>query len=199
MDLSSAVDAAARTLAPYPDAAVVQASLFEPPFAPGTFDFVYCIGVIQHTPSPARAVEAVVRQARAGGRFAMTIYGRKPWTKLAGKYLLRPVTRRLPRAWLLRGIEWTMPVLFPVTDRLFRVPAVGRVARFALPVANAVERGDLPRDVRYTETVLDTFDALSPRYDSPMTWREVEHALRRAEARSWDFRTRVPVTCVGVR
>jgi SAM-dependent methyltransferase len=199
MDLSSAVEAAKRTLEPFPQVDVVQASLFEPPFASGTFDFVYCIGVIQHTPDPRRAVDTVVRLTKPTGRFAMTIYGRRPWTKLNGKYLLRPITRRLPQPVLLRAIETAMPVLFPVTDVLFRVPVLGKVAQFALPVANRVERTDFTRERRYAETVLDTFDSLSPRYDSPMTWREVEAVLRAVPATQWEFRRRVPVECVGVR
>jgi SAM-dependent methyltransferase len=199
MDLSSAVEAAARTLHRFPNADVVQASLFEPPFVRGTFDFVYCIGVIQHTPDPPRAVDTVARLARAGGRFAMTIYARKPWTKLNGKYLIRPITRRLPQQLLLRAIETSMPVLFPITDRLFRVPVLGKIAEFAIPIANRVERNDFPRQRRYAETVLDTFDSLSPRYDSPMTWREVEAVLRAIPAERWEFRNRVPIECVGVR
>ena len=199
MDLSSAVEAAKKTLEPFPNADVVQASLFEPPFERGAFDFVYCIGVIQHTPDPARAVETVVRLVRPGGRFAMTIYGRKPWTKLSGKYLLRPLTRRLPKRVLERAIEVSMPILFPLTDVLFRLPVVGNVARFAIPVANWVEHTESPREDRYAETVLDTFDALSPRYDSPMTRQEVESVLRNVPAERWEFRGAGSIECVGVR
>ena len=199
MDISSAVEAAKKTLEPFPNVDVVQASLFEPPFERGVFDFVYCIGVIQHTPDPPRAVETVVRLAKPGGRFAMTIYARKPWTRLSGKYLLRPLTKRLPEPVLLRAIETSMPILFPVTDVLFRVPVLGKVARFAIPVANWVEHTEATREARYAETVLDTFDALSPRYDSPMTQTEVEVALRRVPAEHWEFRASASVECVGVR
>lgn len=199
MDLSSAVEAAKKTLERFPNADVVQASLFEPPFEPGTFDFVYCIGVIQHTPDPRRAVETVVRLAKPGGQFAMTIYARKPWTKLNGKYLLRPITRRLPQKTLLRMIEASMPMLFPATDVLFRVPLLGKVARFTIPVANRVENNGFTREGRYAEAILDTFDSLSPRYDSPMTWQEVESVLKTVPAQRWDFRHRVPIECVGVR
>jgi len=199
MDLSSAVEAAKKTLAPFPNADVVQASLFEPPFRPGTFDFAYCIGVIQHTPDPERAVRTVASMVKPGGRFAMTIYARKLWTKLHAKYLLRPITKRLPDQVLLKAIETAMPVLFPVTDKLFRIPFVGKVARFTIPVANYVERTEFTREQRYAEAVLDTFDELSPAYDSPMRWNEVESCLKDVQAKSWEFRSRWPIECVGVR
>jgi SAM-dependent methyltransferase len=167
-----------------------------PPFRPGAFDFAYCIGVAQHTPDPPRAVAQVVRQVKPGGRFCLTIYARRPWTRLYAKYLWRPLTRRLPQPVLLRAIEAAMPVAFPVTDRLFRLPVVGRVARFAIPVAN-YDRGDFTRAQRYQEAILDTFDMLAPRYDAPMTAREVERVLRAEAARGWAFRARVPINVVG--
>lgn len=199
MDLSSAVDATRETLGRYPNVDVVQASIFEPPFRPATFDFAYCIGVLQHTPDPPRATGSVVQLVKPGGRFALTIYARQPWTKLNAKYLARRLTRHLSNDTLLTAIETAMPVLFPATNILFRLPMLGRVAQFTIPVANYVGRKDITRDQRYRETVLDTFDMLSPTFDLPMTDQEVESVLRGLGAQSWDFRTRVPINCVGVR
>jgi SAM-dependent methyltransferase len=199
LDYSSAIDAAAETLRRFPNVDLVQGNMLEPPFRDGSFDFGYSIGVIQHTPDTARAIERVVRCVAPGGPFGLVIYGRRPWTKLCGKYLLRPITRRLPGPTLLSLIEKAMPVLFPVTDRLFRVPVLGRVASFAIPVANYVDNAQFSREQRYREAVLDTFDSLSPRYDSPMTWQEVERVLVKVRAARWTFRQRVPVVVVGER
>ena len=199
MDLSSAVEATRKTLGAFPNADVVQASILEPPFGPATFDFAYCVGVIQHTPDPSGAVRSVVGVVKPGGRFAMTIYARKAWTKLSGKYMLRPITRRLPQRVLLQMIETSMPVLFPMTDVLFRIPVLGKVARFAIPVANWVELKDSTREARYRHTVLDTFDALSPRYDSPMSRREVDAIMAKVGAAHWEFRDSASIECVGVR
>ncbi len=199
LDYSNAVDAAARTLRAYPSAHLVQGSVLEPPFKPGVFDYAYCIGVIQHTPDPELAVEQVVRCVKPDGRFAMTIYARRPWTKLNAKYVIRPITKKMPRPVLRRMIKASMPILFPVTDRLFRLPVVGKVARFTIPVANYVDREDLTREQRYEECVLDTIDMLSPTYDSPMTWGEVESVLRQTAAKAWRFNSRVPVNVIGTR
>ncbi|MSP56759.1 MAG: methyltransferase domain-containing protein [Myxococcales bacterium] len=199
MDLSSAVDATRETLCRFNNVDVVQASIFEPPFRPGTFDFAYCIGVLQHTPDPPRATGSVVQLVRPGGRFALTIYARQPWTKLNAKYLARRLTRHISSDTLLSAIELAMPVLFPATDMLFRLPMLGKVAQFTIPVANYVGRKDITRAQRYQETVLDTFDMLAPTFDLPMTDREVDGVLSALGAQSWDFRTRVPINCVGVR
>ncbi|MBI2378084.1 MAG: methyltransferase domain-containing protein [Deltaproteobacteria bacterium] len=199
LDMSSAVEAAKKTLAPYLGAEVVQASLLDPPFRPGTFDYAYCIGVVQHTPAPPRAIRSVIRTVKPGGRWALTIYARRPWTKLNAKYLVRPITKRLPKRLLLKGIESSMPVVFPVTEAAFRIPILGKVAEFAIPVANYVDRTDLSRERRYREAVLDTFDMLSPAFDSPMTWQEADAAIRDAGAVSVDFRSKRPIVVRGRR
>ncbi len=199
LDLSSAIDATAQTLAKYPNVNLVQASALQPPFRHGAFDFAYSIGVIQHTPDPPRVVREVVSCVRPGGQFALTIYARRLWTKLNTKYLIRPLTKRLPADLLLKGIQKSMPLLFPITDRLFRIPLLGKVFQFTIPVANYVHRNDFSRDQRYAEAVLDTFDMLSPAYDSPMTWNEVEAELKLVNAKSWDFQKRIPIECRGIR
>jgi SAM-dependent methyltransferase/uncharacterized protein YbaR (Trm112 family) len=201
LDMSSAVEAVRQTLSPFPNADVVQGSVLEPPIRRGAVDFAYCIGVAQHTPSPEGAVLQVVETVRPGGEFALTIYARRPWSKLNAKYIVRHVTKRLPEGALLGAIERLMPILFPVADRIFSVPKLGYVARFMLPVAvyPENERPTWDRDRRYREAILDTFDMLSPAFDSPMTWQEVERVLRGARAKKWEFRTTVPINVIGTR
>jgi len=114
---------------------------------------------------------------RARGRIAITAYERKPWTLLYGKYLVRPLTKRLDKQKLLFGIKGMMPLLFPLTSVLFRLPFAGRLFMFAIPVANYVHERSLTLQQRYDWAVLDTFDMLSPQYDQPRTQQEVEEAL----------------------
>ena len=54
-----------------------------------------------------------------------------------------------------------MPVLFPITELLFRVPRLGRWFQFAIPVANYVHERQLSMAQRYRWAILDTFDMLA--------------------------------------
>lgn len=177
VDLSDATDAARSTLAERRNVHVVQASIYELPFRAGAFDGCYCIGVIQHTPDPEKTLRVLPRVLKAGGRIAVTIYERKPWTKLNAKYLVRPVTRRMNKKLLLYTIKGLMPILFPVTEIAYRLPVVGRAFMFAIPVANYVNEPRLSLRQRYDWAVLDTFDMLAPQYDQPQTHDEAERAL----------------------
>jgi SAM-dependent methyltransferase len=180
MDISSAIDAARTNLAGRTNVHFVQASIYEPPFRAGVFDGVYCIGVVQHTPDPQQTMRTLPRMLRPGGRIAISAYERKSYTMLYGKYLLRPLTRRIDKQKLLAAIKGLMPVLFPITDVLFRVPLAGRFFEFTIPVANYVRERSLTRRQRYDWAVLDTFDMMSPQYDQPRTQQEVEEALTAA-------------------
>ena len=180
VDLSEATDAARETLSARPNVHVVQASIYELPFRPASFDACYCIGVIQHTPDPAESLRSLPRVVKAGGRIAVTIYERKPWTKLNTKYLIRPVTKRLNKKVLLYAIKGLMPVLFPVSEVAFRIPYLGRLFMFTIPVANYVGESRLSLRQRYQWSVLDTFDMLAPQYDQPQTQEEAEGTLRGA-------------------
>jgi SAM-dependent methyltransferase/uncharacterized protein YbaR (Trm112 family) len=197
MDYSTAVDAAARNLAAHPDVHLIQGNLLEPPIRAGSLDFAYCIGVLQHTPDPREALRQTTRLLAPGGRFAYTIYARRWYTKLNAKYLLRPITKRMPPTLLLRMVRGVMPVLFPVTEVLFRIPRLGKVAKFTIPVANYVEKSEFTRAQRYLEAELDTFDMLSPAFDSPMTWSEVLDVLTGIGVDEVRFLEKVPVNVVG--
>jgi SAM-dependent methyltransferase len=180
MDISNAIDAAKANLAGRNNVHFVQASIYEPPFLDAAFDGLYCIGVIQHTPDPPAALRALPKTLKKAGRIAVTIYERKPWTPLYGKYLIRPLTKLLKDKTLLRAIRGLMPVMFPITEIAFRIPIAGKLFMFTIPVANYVHERDLSVRDRYRWAVLDTFDMLSPRYDQPQTQNEVEAALQSA-------------------
>ena len=179
VDVSNAVDAAGKTLAGRRSVHLVQASIYELPFRSGAFQACYCIGVIQHTPDQKRALQCLPKVLKPGGRLAVTIYERKLWTPLNGKYIVRPITRRLNKKLLLLFIRSLMPIVFPITEILFRVPYVRRLFMFMIPIANYVDERSFSLKERYRWAILDTFDMLSPEYDCPQTFREVQESLCR--------------------
>jgi hypothetical protein len=71
-----------------------------------------------------------------------------------------------------------MVVLFPVTDVLFRIPVLGRLMSFTIPVANYVNDPELTRSARYRWAILDTFDMLAPQYDQPQIEEDATQSLK---------------------
>jgi ubiquinone/menaquinone biosynthesis C-methylase UbiE/uncharacterized protein YbaR (Trm112 family) len=173
LDLSDAVDAAMETLNSRDNVHLVQASIYELPFKKERLDAIYCIGVIQHTPEPLKVFHSFARVLKKGGRLAVTIYEKKRFTLLNGKYLIRPFLRNVPRDRLLDGLKLIMPILFAITTVVFKLPLAGKIARFILPVANYVDNKELTRAQRYQWAIMDTFDMLSPAFDQPQTEKTV--------------------------
>lgn len=97
LDLGEHVERAQAVLSSHPSARVVQGSVLDPPFAPESFDVVYSVGVLHHTPDPAGAVTALARLLRPGGRLSVWVYPPEYW----GGRIRGPVNRAVHR-WLSR-------------------------------------------------------------------------------------------------
>lgn len=185
VDYSNAVEANLRNngaIAPE-RLRLFQASIYEMPFPDGSFDKVFCLGVLQHTPDFEASVRALVGKARRGGEIVVDFYSiRGWWTKLNAKYLLRPITRRMDHARLLalvdRNIDWLM-----AAHRALTRWKLGALTRF-LPIADlryVLPKGLTPEAEREW-AVLDTFDMFSPQYDRPQRVERVADMFRHAGA-----------------
>ncbi|MBM4231685.1 MAG: class I SAM-dependent methyltransferase [Gammaproteobacteria bacterium] len=174
LDYSSAVDACRANLRQHPNLHIIQGDVYALPFAPGCFDFVYSLGVLQHTPDVQRAFSALpIMLSSGGGRLCVDYYEKSFKSRLLPKYWLRPVTRRMDKRQLFSAVQRTVPVLLPVSRALARVPVIGALLKRLVPVANY--EGLLPLSGSQLEewAVLDTFDWLSPTFDNPQTAKTV--------------------------
>jgi len=169
VDYSSAVDATWANLGPHPRLNVLQGDIYGLPFRPESFDFVYCLGVLQHTPDVKRAFLSLPSLVRPGGRLCVDVY---PWflrNALWSKYWIRPLTKRLGPERLFPLVEKMVAVLLPVSLVVGRIPIVGRRLRYAIPVANHEPDFPLsPEQVREW-ALLNTYDMLAPAHDHPQT------------------------------
>lgn len=169
VDYSSAVDACWQNLGAHPDLHTVQADIYRLPFKPGSFDFVYCFGVLQHTPDVRGAFMALPPHVAAGGRMAVDVYPQIRANIIWPKYWMRPVTRRIDPRRMFPFVEKLVAVLWPVSLVVGRLPVVGRKLRYAIPVVNYEGVYPLSPAQLREWAVLDTFDMLSPAHDYPQS------------------------------
>lgn len=169
LDYSTAVDACKENLGSNQNLQIVQGDVYRLPFPPESFDIIYCLGVLQHTPNARRAFLQLPRYLKSGGKLAVDIYPKLWMNVLWSKYWLRPVTKRLPQQLLFRFVRRLVPKLLPISDLLARVPGTHRRLRYLVPVANY--RGVFPLNEQQLRewSILDTFDMLAPEHDHPQT------------------------------
>jgi SAM-dependent methyltransferase len=167
MDYSSAVDACYANHSSCDRLSVVQADIYHLPFAPEAFDYVYCFGVLQHTPDVRASFMALPAMLHPGGHLAIDCYPGTPVNFLWPKYWLRPLTKRMDAERLFGLCKWMVRWLLPVSELVRRIPLVGRKLRYGVPVVNY--RGVLPlNDAQQRDwSLLDTFDMLAPAHDHP--------------------------------
>jgi SAM-dependent methyltransferase len=178
VDLSRAVDACVENLRHHERLHVLQASITELPLLRRSFDFVYSIGVVQHTPNPKDTIVSALEMVTVGGEIGLWIYERD-WKSYLGttgfKYALRPWTK-----------QWSIDRLQSLSDGLERIcwplvkwshdrGLVGKVVRRLLPVSSAHLHGASLREEDLRDWIrLDTFDMYSPSYDFPQRYDTVE-------------------------
>lgn len=166
IDLSGAAEVAAKNLTDR-DFLAVQADVFALPFAPETFDCIYSMGVLHHTPDCEKAVESLPQYLKPGGTLVVWLYsGYNKWYRFSDQY--RKITRRVsPR--LLHGFFRVAVPFFYWLDRGLRaVPVVGKPLAGVVHHVFPVNRHPDP-EVR----VLDTLDWYSPKYQSKHTYEQV--------------------------
>lgn len=159
---------------------IVQGSIYQIPFRRGAFDKLFCFGVLQHTPNVRRAFFALPPMLRSGGELVCDVYKKTlPATLLGTKYYVRPITRRLKPDRLYRLTRRWVDLMWPVASVVRHIPRIGPSLNWRLLVADysgAGLRGPMLKEWAY----LDTFDMLSPRYDSPQTIGTVRAWLEEA-------------------
>ncbi|HKS22511.1 MAG TPA: methyltransferase domain-containing protein [Thermoanaerobaculia bacterium] len=183
VDYSSAVDACVANLGSHPRLSVVQADVQRLPFKPGSFDYVYCFGVLQHTADPHRAVLALAPPLKPGGKLALDFYPRLRFNALWPKYWLRPLTRRMKRERLFAVVQWLVPKLLPLARALAAVPLLGRRLRYLVPIMMYYRVFPFTAAQHREWAILDTFDMLAPAHDHPQSAVTVGAWLREAGLR----------------
>ena len=103
LDLGHAVDGAYRHFGNNVFLHLVQASIFAPPFASETFDFVYSFGVIHHTYSTKTAFQSLAQLPKGGGRLYVWVYSPRD----EQRSLLRRSLMMLEN--MIRPALWRMP------------------------------------------------------------------------------------------
>ncbi len=102
-----------------PASALIQANLLELPFRENSFDFIFSLGVLHHTPNPKEAFKNLVRCLKKGGKIAIWVYPRQPRTYISD--LLRPITTRLPLS-LLLVLGFVITTLY---SPFLKIPRIG--------------------------------------------------------------------------
>src|SRR5271155_1316131 len=166
VDLSAAAEVAAKNLSDR-EFVAFQADVFSLPFPLESFDFIYSVGVLHHTPDCEKAVKVLPQYLKPGGVLAVWLYsGYNKWYRFSDQY--RKITHRISPRVLHGFFRIAVPFLYWLDRGLRVIPIVGK------PVAGVVHHV-FPVNFHPDPEirVLDTLDWYSPRYQSKHTYEQV--------------------------
>jgi len=175
VDMSEAVVANAENFPASERHRIAQADIRHLPFVPRSFDYVLCLGVVQHTPSPEETIHALWGQVKPGGWLVFDHY---TWdlsrlTRVA--QLWRRVFKRLPAEQKLPAVERMVDLLLPVHRRLRRY---GRIVSRISPVLSFYHLyPDLSSELQREWAILDTHDTLTDHYKHHRSGRRIHQLL----------------------
>ena len=195
LDLSGSVEQAHLLVGKRPNVHVVHADLFHPPFRDGSFDLVFSLGVLHHTPNPKLAFQRLVPLSKLGGRIAVFVYVAAIQVGDLSSHIeesmsraYRKITTKLPK-WLLFLLCFSTIPLYHFRRLLKHVPRFGPV--FALVVF-------MNTHPNWRWRILETFDWYSPKYQSKHTTPEVVGWFNESGLQEI-YRLSFPVSVVGRR
>lgn len=183
-DLSQAVEANYENCNGWPNYFICQADARQLPVVPHSFDFVLCIGVIQHTPSPEETIAALARQVKPGGTLIIDHYSHAYLQNSLQRHLRRLLIRLPARVAkpLTLGLARTLLPLHRISWKWRSRRGLWRLRSILLKHSPFIDYLELFPELGYQLasewSVLDTHDALTDYYKHLRTREEIEACLR---------------------
>ena len=152
---------------------LLQASLLDLPLKTDFFDIVFCHRVLQHTPNPPQVLRSLLKFIKPNGNVFIHSYSNSFFQLMRWKYFLRPFTTRMDPEKLYLKIKNSSAFYFKLTNSLMKAGKIGKaIDHFFIPFLNYRHVPEFSRkddDWIIEYGVHDTFDALSPKYDQPIS------------------------------
>jgi 2-polyprenyl-3-methyl-5-hydroxy-6-metoxy-1,4-benzoquinol methylase len=175
------LDTASNNLGQSSNLCFVQADIADLPLKHKTFDIVFCHRVLQHTPDPGYTLRHILQFVKPGGAVFVHSYAKTFFQMCTWKYALRPITTRMDSEKLYHLIERYAPSAYAITNKIATLPKGHMINHFLFPFHNHSNHDKLKKlsdDQLVEYGIHDTFDALSPRYDKPLSAKTINRIAR---------------------
>lgn len=187
-DYSSAVEANAANNGCSDRLTLAQADIRRMPFRKDAYDFVVCLGVLQHTPDPEQSLCCLWDRVKPGGSLVIDHYRRRvrnylpPPLGVAG-IAYRRYFLRLPRERQFDAVKRVYDFWFPWVWH-FRDSRILQLllSRLTPIVCYYPHFGLRDREMYYEWMLLDTHDAMTDVYKHRRTPAQLRRALERVGA-----------------
>ncbi|MGB1077119.1 MAG: hypothetical protein ACPG05_02340, partial [Bdellovibrionales bacterium] len=162
----------------------------------------FCHRVLQHTPNPHETLDHILQFVKPDGAVFVHSYARTLVQMCRWKYVLLPFTRKVDPEKLYNFIKGYAPRAMKVTGCLRKIPGGRFINHFFIPFLNYrhARQFETLSDERVMEIgIHDTFDALSPPYDQPISARDMRKIAEKHLRKSFEIEERHMVTLLRTK
>ena len=109
-----------------------------------------------------------------GGKLCADFYVKRFISMCHVKYLIRPITKRLPYDKLFLFLKFVTPFMLALSQMVGRLGFLGKLIQRLIPVADYTNVYSLSDEQLKEWALLDTFDMLTPKYDFPQDSKTIK-------------------------
>ena len=178
IDLSVAVDVNKENIGNAPNYQIAQASVYDIPYADNLFDYVVCLGVIQHTPDPEKTIKCLFEKVKPGGVLVIDHY---IW-RIGYYSTLTPIFRAILKEMkpeksqriVNNLVDFFFPIHWNLKDRGIINWLVHRISPLIVYIREFPEQD---RQFHYEWSKLDTYDQLTDYYKHLRSMDDIRKTL----------------------
>jgi len=157
---------------------IAQADLYNIPYKNNSFDFVICIGVLQHTPDTLKSLKSVWSKVKKNGHLIVDHYQFTAGYYFGFLWILRLFLKRMPTKNTIKITKLIVKLFFPILWIFRDYKILFRLLRKIFPLGfNYYDRKDLSKKQHYQWAELDTHDALTDNYKRLLTKKSFKKML----------------------
>jgi len=178
VDLSLAVDVNKENIGEASNYQIAQASVYDLPYKNNSFDFVVCLGVIQHTPDPEKTIKCLFEKVKPGGTLVIDHYKWRIgyYTTLTPLFraALKEMKPEKSQVIVNRLVDFFFPIHWALKDKGIINWLVHRVSPLIVYISLFPERD---KKFHYDFCKLDTYDQLTDYYKHLRTPNQIKSTL----------------------
>lgn len=180
IDLSVAVEVNKENVGNQPNYRIAQASVYDMPFPDNAFDYVICLGVIQHTPDPEKTIKCLFQKVKKGGNLVIDHYKWRIGYYSTLTPLYRKVLKQMKPEKSQRIVNNLVDFFFPLHWKLGDKGIINWLIHRISPLIVYIKLyPDQDREFHYEWSKLDTYDQLTDFYKHLKSKKEILDILKK--------------------
>ena len=178
VDASVAVEPHRQNLGSKYQYYLAQADIYALPFRDEYFDYVVCLGVLQHLPDPEAGIRSLFRKLKPGGKLIIDHYTSSWKFYLKLHWVYRLFLRRLKPETSKRIVDWLVGVFYPLHWKLRNSKLGTMILNRVSPCLTYFQHyPELSPEQQRQFCHLDTYDSLTDFYKHLRSTKQIRKTL----------------------